>query len=213
MVVQPIGIDPEWIGRMKQIPGVIERSKTLKDSFNDRKVILGLETIDQSSGLIHKLRAFDKLFKLYPEWQGQVMLIQVVFPTGDPKQKLETKVTELIADINGAHGNLAFTPVQLHNQAVDTEEYISLLSTADMLLITSERDSVNTLILDYIASQDGSFGVPVISEFIGLASFLPSRFNFNPWDHTVANYHHQPIYCYFSSIGHRLDNKPSIKDE
>lgn len=109
--------------------------------------------------------------------------MQIVFSHTDQRGKGDSKITELVSSINGTYGSLDFNPVHVYHQVVESDEYFALLTIADMLLITSERDSVNTLVLDYIACQDHAFGLPVISEFIGLVSMLPRRLHVNPWDH------------------------------
>ena len=58
-----------------------------------------------------QLRAFEKLLHDYPEWQGQVVLIQVTSPALTDSPKLERQISELVAHINGEYGSLDFIPV------------------------------------------------------------------------------------------------------
>lgn len=60
---------------------------------------------------VTQLRAFEKLLHDYPEWQGQVVLIQVTSPALTDSPKLERQVSELVAHINGEYGSLDFIPV------------------------------------------------------------------------------------------------------
>ena len=59
----------------------------------------------------HQLRAFEKLLCDYPEWQGNVVLIQVTSPALSGSPKLERQVSELVSHINGEYGSLDFIPV------------------------------------------------------------------------------------------------------
>ena len=59
----------------------------------------------------HQLRAFEKLLCDYPEWQGNVVLIQVTSPALSDSPKLERQVSELVSHINGEYGSLDFIPV------------------------------------------------------------------------------------------------------
>lgn len=61
--------------------------------------------------VVIQLRAFEKLLHDYPEWQGQVVLIQVTSPALTDSPKLERQVSELVAHINGEYGSLDFIPV------------------------------------------------------------------------------------------------------
>ena len=71
--------------------------------------IARVRRIDDRS--IIQLRAFEKLLRDYPEWQGQVVLIQVTSPALTDSPKLERQVSELVAHINGEYGSLDFIPV------------------------------------------------------------------------------------------------------
>jgi trehalose 6-phosphate synthase/phosphatase len=63
--------------------------------------------------MFHQLRAFEKLLHDYPEWVGNVVLIQVTTPTtmSADATKLERQVSETVARINGEYGSLDFVPV------------------------------------------------------------------------------------------------------
>lgn len=60
---------------------------------------------------MQKLRAFAKLLQDYPEWIGNVVLIQVTSPALSDSPKLERQISELVSSINGEFGGLDFIPV------------------------------------------------------------------------------------------------------
>ncbi len=64
-----------------------------------------------SSSIWLQLRAFEKLLQDYPEWAGNVVMIQVTSPALTDSPKLERMVSELVAHINGEYGSLDFIPV------------------------------------------------------------------------------------------------------
>jgi len=69
------------------------------------------------------------------------------------------------------------------HQAIDRDEYFGLLSAADLALITSLRDGMNTTSMEYILCQDKSNKSPlVLSEFMGTASSFTSALQINPHD-------------------------------
>lgn len=61
--------------------------------------------------LIMQLHAFEKLLSDYPQWIGNVVMIQVTSPALSDSLKLERQVSELVAHINGEYGSLDFIPV------------------------------------------------------------------------------------------------------
>ena len=54
---------------------------------------------------------FEKLLQDYPQWIGNVVLIQVTSAALSDSPKLERQVTELVAHINGECGSLDSIPV------------------------------------------------------------------------------------------------------
>lgn len=70
-----------------------------------------------------------------------------------------------------------------HNN-IDQDEYFALLSVADIGLITSVRDGMNTTSLEYIMCQQGNYGPLILSEFTGMAGSLGAAIMVNPWDYT-----------------------------
>ena len=90
---------------------------------------------------------------MFPEWQNKVVLIQVTSPPLRPEPHLESKVNELVSRINGHFGSLEFAPVHHYHQHLDMDEYFSLLSAADMALITSVRDGMNTTSHEFVVCQ------------------------------------------------------------
>lgn len=69
------------------------------------------------------------------------------------------------------------------HQAIERDEYFALLSVADLALITSLRDGMNTTSMEFILSQDKTNKSPlVLSEFMGTASSFSQALQINPHD-------------------------------
>lgn len=49
-------------------------------------------------------------------------------------------------------------------------------------MISSTRDGLNVVSLEYIACQQADPGILLLSEFAGSAEFLTEAVKFNPWD-------------------------------
>lgn len=93
-------------------------------------------------------------------------------------------MSELISHINGTYGSLEFTPVHHYHNHIDQDEYFALLSVADIGLITSIRDGMNTTSLEYIMCQQENHGPLILSEFTGMAGSLGAAIMVNPWDYS-----------------------------
>lgn len=157
--------------------------KAIRDMYAGKKIIIGRDKLDSTKGVLQKLHAFEKFLHDYPQWRKEVVLIQVTTPTYGDNSKLETKVSEVVSHINGLHGSLEFTPVHHYYQDIDRDEYYALLSAADVGLITSLRDGMNTTSLEYIICQQEAHGPLILSEFTGTAISLSAAMIVNPFDY------------------------------
>lgn len=189
--VFPIGIDAAAVERLAfKDPAIDDKVAALRKMYKGKKLIVGRDRLDTVRGVAQKLMAFETFLERYPEWNQKVVLIQVTSPTSveeekeDSSNKIANKVAELVANINGTYGSLSFTPVQHYPQYLSQEEYLALLRAADIGLITSVRDGMNTTSLEYVVCQRDDHGPLIISEFSGTAGSLKDAIHINPWDLT-----------------------------
>jgi trehalose 6-phosphate synthase/phosphatase len=188
--VFPIGIDVAKVEEMAWSPSVVEKYEALKKLYEGKKIVVGRDRLDSVRGVAQKLMAFDRFLENYPEWSEKVVLIQVTSPTSiegekeSAENKIGTRVNELVSKINGTYGSLGFAPVQHYPQYLSPDEYFALLRLADIGLITSVRDGMNTTSLEYVVCQRDSNGPLILSEFSGTAGSLRDAIHINPWDLT-----------------------------
>lgn len=187
--VFPIGIDAAQVEKLAfEQPIIDEKVNALKQLYKGKKIIVGRDRLDSVRGVAQKLMAFERFLEMYPEWREKVVLIQVTSPTSveeekeDTDNKIANKVAELVARINGLYGSLGFSPVQHYPQYLSQEEYLALLRSADIGLITSVRDGMNTTSLEYVVCQRDCHGPVILSEFSGTAGSLKDAIHINPWD-------------------------------
>lgn len=187
--VFPIGIDAAAVQRLAFGNKAIDDNVTaLRQMYAGKKIIVGRDRLDTVRGVAHKLMAFEKFLEKYPTWRDKVVLIQVTSPTSveeekeDAGHKIEHKISSLVSRINGEYGSLSHAPVQHYPQYISSQEYFALLRVADVGLITSFRDGMNTTSLEYVVCQKDHFGPLILSEFSGTAASLTNAIHINPWD-------------------------------
>jgi trehalose 6-phosphate synthase len=83
---------------------------------------------------------------------------------------------------NLSQGSIEFSPVSFLYRSLDFEEIVALYAVSDVCLVSSTRDGMNLVSLEYIASQSLKHGSLVLSEFTGAAEVLDGSIIFNPWD-------------------------------
>lgn len=78
---------------------------------------------------------------------------------------------------------MGFAPVHHYHHLVEKDEYHALLTVADVALITSVRDGMNTTSHEYVVCQQENHGPLILSEFTGTAGSLSAAILVNPWDY------------------------------
>lgn len=180
----PIGIDTKKIEHdaFTHARGVDEKVKVLREYYPDKKIIVGRDRLDMVRGVVEKLQAFEMFLKMFPQWRNKVVLIQVSSPGFSHNAKVEKKVTELVTEINSKYGSLNHTPVLHYQMRINRDEYLALLRVADLALITSVRDGMNTTSMEFVICQRQKKSPLILSEFTGTASVLRDAILINPWD-------------------------------
>ncbi|KAJ4495743.1 glycosyltransferase family 20-domain-containing protein [Lentinula edodes] len=169
----PVGIDAERVARDVLRPGIKPKFDALKTLYQGKKIIVGRDKLDVVKGVLQKLRAFEKMLQMYPEWVGRVVMIQVTSPSLADSPKLERQVSELVAHINGTYGSLDFIPCHHYHQTLKKDEFYALLSVADLAVITPLRDGMNTTSMEFVIAQERTKRSPsVLSELMGVMGIL-----------------------------------------
>lgn len=179
----PVGVDAERVRRDVMRTGIQPKLEALRTSYEGKKIIVGRDKLDVVKGVFQKLRAFEKLLQDYPEWVGNVVMIQVTSPALTDSPKLERQINELVAHINGEYGSLDFIPVHHYHQTLKKDEFYALLSVADLAVITPLRDGMNTTSMEFVIAQSKTNNSPlVLSEFMGISKHMEDALLVNPWN-------------------------------
>ncbi|KAH3901842.1 related to Trehalose-phosphatase [Saccharomycodes ludwigii] len=184
----PIGIDKSTLIKDSFNENIDSKVETIRSAYADKKIIFGRDRLDNVRGVVQKLQAFDTFLEMYPEWRDKVVLIQVSSPSPMNDIKVEKQANELCSLINAKYGNLNFSPVQHYHMRIPKSVYISLLRAADLCVVASIRDSINTTALEFVTLQGheaekyGHSSSLILSEFSGTSSILKDSIIINPWD-------------------------------
>jgi trehalose-6-phosphate synthase len=105
--VSPIGINPDNFTRELAKPELRNLSESFRDTYKDRRILIGVDRLDYIKGIPRKIRALDHLLSKHPEWIGKVVLIQVVVPSREDiaeYRELLSTLNELADDVNLNYG-------------------------------------------------------------------------------------------------------------
>lgn len=75
--VFPIGISVEPFAKGASSTQTLLRVNELQNKFGSKRIILGIDRLDNIKGIPHKLLAMEVLLDRFPEWQHNVVLIQI----------------------------------------------------------------------------------------------------------------------------------------
>uniref|UniRef100_M4BQ24 Trehalose-phosphatase n=1 Tax=Hyaloperonospora arabidopsidis (strain Emoy2) TaxID=559515 RepID=M4BQ24_HYAAE len=75
--VFPIGISLEPFARVASSRPTLDRVNELHEKFGGKRIILGIDRLDNIKGIPHKMLAMEMLLDRFPEWQHNVVLVQI----------------------------------------------------------------------------------------------------------------------------------------
>ncbi|QJD98091.1 bifunctional alpha,alpha-trehalose-phosphate synthase (UDP-forming)/trehalose-phosphatase [Mucilaginibacter robiniae] len=179
----PMGIDEQKYASLTQEPEVQHQAEQIKLVFKDVNLILSIDRLDYSKGILHRLQAFELLLKENPEYVGKVALYMVVVPSRDqvPQyMELHNQIDKKVGNINAMYRTMDWTPIHYYYRSVPIETLSALYSTADVALVTPMRDGMNLVCKEYVASRTNNDGVLILSEMAGASRELIDALIVNP---------------------------------
>jgi trehalose 6-phosphate synthase len=182
----PVGIEPWGFQTLARRNVRSPLVKDLVTSLGGRTLVLGVDRLDYSKGLVQRLEAFEIFLARNPEWQGNVTYLQIT-----PKNRSEIPeyvelahaVGSIAGRINGKYGEVSWTPIRYINRVYSRSALAGLYRTARIGLVTPLRDGMNLVAKEYVAAQDPNDpGVLILSRFAGAAVDGKRALLVNPYD-------------------------------
>lgn len=179
----PMGINYTQYHNALEDPKIKKRSDKFRKDFGKGKLILSVDRLDYSKGILMRLQSFDKLLADYPQYHEKVSLVMIVSPSRDKVDiyaQLKEETDKMVGAINGRYSTLSWTPVHYFYRSFNFEELAAVYSIADIGLVTPFRDGMNLVAKEYIASKRDNHGVLILSEMAGAAIELSDAIIVNP---------------------------------
>ncbi|HSR48340.1 MAG TPA: bifunctional alpha,alpha-trehalose-phosphate synthase (UDP-forming)/trehalose-phosphatase [Anaerolineales bacterium] len=181
----PLGVDVEKYLHAKDDPRVQAELQALRDQAPNQKIILSVDRLDFTKGILQRLEAYEHFLETHPERRGRVLLIAVCVPsrTSVPEyRQLKREVDESVGRINGRFTQGGWTPIWYLYRNLPFDRLAALYLLADVALVTPLRDGMNLVAKEYLAARGGESGVLVLSETAGSAEELGEALIVNPHD-------------------------------
>jgi trehalose 6-phosphate synthase len=183
----PIGIDTDAFAQQAH---AAEKNRTVKRtlaSLDGRDLIIGVDRLDYSKGLKHRVKAFATFLERLPEAARKHVTMLQITPKSRSEVpeyiRMQRELAEEVGRINGKFGDVDWTPLRYLNKPMSPAALAGLYRMSRVGLVTPLRDGMNLVAKEYVAAQaPDNPGVLVLSQFAGAAHELKSALIVNPYD-------------------------------
>ena len=188
-VSHPISIDADEFADLARDPATDREVEALREQFGGRKVLLGVDRLDYTKGIRHRLQAIELLLEQRPHLRGRFVFIQIAVPSRDDVEeyrRLRTQVETEVGRINGRFTEPGHdVPVHYLHRSIDRTRLAAYYRLADVMCVTPLKDGMNLVAKEFVTVRDATDGdgVLVLSEFCGTAhEFGHDAVRCNPFD-------------------------------
>jgi trehalose 6-phosphate synthase len=184
--VFPIGIDVDEMQELAAEAEHEEETRRLVDSLNGRHLIIGVDRLDYSKGILGRIDAVGDLLSSHPDYRNRITFVQIAAPSRIDVRRYRSLRREIEATagrVNGRHAEIDWVPVRYLNRVFPRRQLAGFYRVARLGLVTPLRDGMNMVAKEYVAAQRGDDpGVLVLSRFAGAAREMSGALIVNPFD-------------------------------
>jgi len=158
----------------------------LRTEFVGRQVVLGVDRLDYSKGIPHKLRGYRLALKRYPDLRGKLSLVQLVVPSREdiPEyDRMKGEIEQLVGRIQGEFTRSGWVPIHYQYGRWERPELLAHYRAASIALVTALKDGMNLVAKEYCTCSLEGNGVLILSEYAGATAQLQDdALLVNPYD-------------------------------
>ena len=181
----PMSIDYQQFAELATQERVAKNMDKARQAVRGARMILSVDRLDYSKGILQRLQAFDLFLTMHPEYKEKVSLFMIVVPSRDrvPQyRELKREIDRRVSSINARNQTLEWQPVFYLYRSISMELLSAMYQTADVCLVTPLRDGMNLVSKEYVASRLDEQGVLILSEMAGASKELSESIIINPND-------------------------------
>jgi trehalose 6-phosphate synthase len=184
----PISIDVQQFTGLATGPAADGHVEALRRQFSGRQVVLGVDRLDYTKGIVERLHAVEQLLERRSDMRERMVLVQVAVPSRDDVREyreLRGAVEQIVGRINGRFTVPGLdVPVHYLYRGLPPQRLAAYYAVADTMLVTPLVDGMNLVAKEYVTVQQArrGSGALVLSEFTGAALELREARLCNPFD-------------------------------
>jgi trehalose 6-phosphate synthase len=182
----PIGVDVEGVRRESDAAQSSEAVRRMVKGLLGRRLVIGVDRLDYSKGLVERFAAYQAFLERYPAWRGRLTYLQIAPLSREDVQAyaaIREALEQAAGRTNGRFADTDWTPIRYLNRNFPHGTLMGFLRAAQVGLVTPLRDGMNLVAKEYVAAQDPADpGVLVLSSLAGAACELEEAVVVNPHD-------------------------------
>ncbi len=184
--VFPIGIDVDELQQLATEAESQRQVSSLVRSLSDKDLIIGVDRLDYSKGLMQRMLSYERLLEKYPNTQRSVTFMQIAPPSRTGVRaydEIRRELEQVSGRINGRFADSDWVPIRYLNKGVARKPLMGFFRNASVGLVTPVRDGMNLVAKEFVAAQDPvDPGMLVLSSLAGAACELVDAVVVNPHD-------------------------------
>ncbi len=182
----PISVDFDRIARDAAKEEVIEEMERIRHRWklDDEFIGVGVDRVDYTKGIPHRLMALDKFLTKYPEYQGRMVFVQLAEPSRVHIRKykeLNADIDDLVEEINWKYQSGGWRPIIYIKEHCSPLAIWAFHRLAHFCIVSSLHDGMNLVAKEFVSSRVDEDGVLILSRFTGAARELAQALLINPY--------------------------------
>jgi trehalose 6-phosphate synthase len=158
----------------------------LKQSLIGQTLVLGLDRLDPTKGMIQRIAGLRRLLETQPEWTRKMTMLQIAAISRKEVgsyRALKAALDRESGALNADFGEPDWLPLRMISHGVERATAAGFMRAARVGLVTPLRDGMNLVAKEFVAAQNPKDpGVLVLSRFAGAAQQLDAAIMVNPHD-------------------------------
>ncbi len=182
----PISVDFQRIAAEADKPEIKSEIESIRNRWQLKNEVIGIgiDRLDYTKGIPHRIRALDTFLSRYPEYQGRVVFFQL----GETSriqikkyQELNVEIDQLVEQVNGKYQTDSWKPIIFVHEHLSQLTLTAFKRLADFCIVSSLHDGMNLVAKEYVSSRTDEDGVLILSQFTGAARELTDAVLINPY--------------------------------
>jgi len=181
----PISIDVSGYAALARAGSFEETYPELAAETKGKLLLLGVDRLDYTKGIPHRIRIFEALLKKRPDLRGRATFVQIGAPTRTAIGRyaaLAGEVQQLVDEVNRKFAREGWLPIRYIPEHNDRDKLAPLYRRADACLVTPLHDGMNLVAKEYVAAHAGEPGTLLLSKFTGASREMLEACLVNPYD-------------------------------